>query len=649
MRVLQPRRLLAIGAAAAMSVTLVSASHGAAQGPEDSDAADDLSLAEVTVSSDAERQALMDSGLDVIEVSDSRAELLLHGERDEERLAAGGWPATVSGVEAELADLDAARAAERELAEQVAAGAAPASDLPTGRVSYRTLDEAEAEMRELAELYPDKVELFELPEPSLLGHPVLGMEITADVDSRAGKPVFLTSGLHHAREWPTLEFTMEFAWDVLEGYGTDDRVTELIDSTRMIVVPAVNPDGYTISRDRIHEMKRKNCRVEAGAEPTYDECAAAESESLGVDLNRNYASFWGGPGSSADPTEGNHHGASPHSEPEIQNMVELMNANQVVVAMHNHTPDERLLRAPSSPLEPEPAEVEMYDGLAQTLGDALGWPAGPWTEIYYDASGVAEQHGLYGYGTFGFTPELTPGHSGLERFHPPYEYVIDQYHGTGFYEGSSIREALLLAWEATADPQTHSVLTGSAPAGAELTISKAVTVDSSPLEHRDDEVLETDVDIETTMRVPDDGAVEWHVLPSNRQDQYASKLMEESWMVSCVDAAGDVAEEDEVSVARGESTEVDLSDWATGASIVELDELLREHADASAGTGRGEHLLDNRLSRAVRHLDAGREHQTTKALEQFIRFAERPALVPDDDARDELVDVAEALIDVLSE
>ncbi|HLR95311.1 MAG TPA: hypothetical protein VK053_12340, partial [Jiangellaceae bacterium] len=68
-----------------------------------------------------------------------------------------------------------------------------------------------------------------------------------------------------------------------------------------------------------------------------------------------------------------------------------------------------------------------------------------------------------------------------------------------------------------------------------------------------------------------------------------------------------------------------------------------------AVTERGEHLLDTHLSRAERHLDAGREHQTVKALEQFTRFAERPALVPDDDAREELVDVAEALIDVLSE
>src|SRR5690625_3658962 len=126
MRVLQPRRLLAIGAAAAMSLTLVSAAQGSVQAPENSDAADDSSLAEVTVSSDAERQALMNSGLDVLEVSGLRAEVLLHGERDGERLAAGGWPATVSGVEAELDDHDAARADGHGLAETVAAVAATA-------------------------------------------------------------------------------------------------------------------------------------------------------------------------------------------------------------------------------------------------------------------------------------------------------------------------------------------------------------------------------------------------------------------------------------------------------------------------------------------------------------------------------------------
>ena len=63
---------------------------------------------------------------------------------------------------------------------------------------------------------------------------------------------------------------------------------------------------------------------------------------------------------------------------------------------------------------------------------SIDFPAGPWTEIYYEASGTAEQTAYYGAGTLAFTPELTPGFGGSERFHPPYEYVVDQYLGTAF-------------------------------------------------------------------------------------------------------------------------------------------------------------------------------------------------------------------------
>lgn len=560
----RPGRAGTVGVAAAAVLSVATAAALAGPSPR-SEADDGLAIATVAATTNAERQRLMDLGVDVIEFTPSSARILLHGDSDRKALAAGGWRASEAPADDQVARMSADRARENKLEERRENDPSVASALPTGRVSYRTLDDAEAEMRELAARYPDKVELFELSRKSLLGTPIMGMEITTDVRTRAGKPVFLTTGLHHAREWPTLEFTLEFAWDVLESYGSDDRITDLVDSSRMIIVPAVNPDGYTVSRERIFEMKRKNCRVTAGEAPTWDECTAPESESLGVDLNRNYGAFWGGPGSSASPTAGNHHGAAPYSEPEIAAMTDLLNSHQVMVAVNNHTPDARLLRAPASPLEPVPAEVEMYDGLAQELGAALDWPAGPWTEIYYVASGVAEQQALYATGTFGFTPELTPGHSGLERFHPPYEYVVDQYHGTGFYEGSSIREALLLAWEAAADPAMHSVVTGTAPRGIELTISKEVSVDSSPVEQDGETVvLESDLEIETTMQVPRSGEFEWHVLPSARQSQYASELMDESWVVSCRNPAGKVHESVKVTVGRGETATVDLSDCPKG-------------------------------------------------------------------------------------
>jgi carboxypeptidase T len=230
------------------------------------------------------------------------------------------------------------------------------------------------------------------------------------------------------------------------------------------------------------------------------------------------------------------------------------------VAINNHTPDERLLRAPSSSNEPVPADVEVYDALAQLLGDDLDFPAGPWTEIYYEASGTAEQTAYYAAGTLAFTPELTPGHSGLDRFHPPYEYVIDQYLGTDYYEGSSIRAAYLTAFGAAVDAARHSVIEGTAPRGTSLTISKRFTLDTSAIDGTGP-VGSFPFQLKSTMTVPASGRFTWHVNPSLRPSQYASEHLQESWTISC----GTGAERPvTVTVARGGTAFADMSRCARG-------------------------------------------------------------------------------------
>ena len=522
-------------------------------------------LATVSGLDRADAQDLLASDLDVVELAGDSAEVLVMSPEHRADLLSRGLTVELRSAAPDFAALDRSRAEEAGLAKAVAQDSSLASDLPTGRVSYRTVDEVQAEIQQIARDNPGRVKLVAMQEPSLLGRTIYGLEIAHDVNTESGDPVFLTTGIHHSREWPTAELTLEFVHDVLASDGTDPRVSGLLEDTRLIVVPMVNPDGYDVSRSLINEMKRKNCRVVPGAIPTWEECTDDSSVDSGVDVNRNYAAFWGGPGSSASLTASNHHGQSPYSEPEIRNMVDLTNRHQVMVAVNNHTPDARLLRAPASPLEPVPVEEAAYHGLALHIGGALGWPTGPWTEVYYVASGVAEQEALYATGTFGFTPELMPGFSGLERFHPPYEFLDDQYWGDDHYEGSSFREAILRAWEASADPALHSVITGTAPKRTELIISREVTVKSSPVDLGQGEtVVQRERKIETRMTVPNDGQIEWHVLPSMRQSQDASELLEESWTVSCRNPAGKVHHFVEVSVARGQQVAIDMSDCPGG-------------------------------------------------------------------------------------
>src|SRR5580692_9763676 len=159
-----------------------------------------------------------------------------------------------------------ARAQNPAAAPSAPPAAAPmtSSPLPTGRVTYRTLNEINNELERIAKANPDRVKRFEMPHQSVLGQRIYGLEITHNVNTSSGKPVFVMTGVHHAREWPTAELTMEFIYDVLKNDGVDPRFTALLDSVRFIAVPVVNVDGYEMSRSMLVEQKRRNWRVEAG-------------------------------------------------------------------------------------------------------------------------------------------------------------------------------------------------------------------------------------------------------------------------------------------------------------------------------------------------------------------------------------------------
>ena len=446
-------------------------------------------------------------------------------------------------------------------------GAAPmaTSPLPSGRVTYRTLNEIDNELERIAAANPDRVKRFEMPHKSVLGQTIYGLEITHHVKESSGKPVFVMTGVHHAREWPTAELTMEWIYDLLKNDGADPRFTAMLENVRFIAVPVVNVDGYEMSRSMLVEQKRRNCRVEAGKIPTFAECANPANRNVGVDLNRNYGVFWGGSGASVSPNGDSHRGAAPFSEPEIQNMRELLASNQVVVALSNHTPDAKVLRVPSANEEPVPADVVPYDSLAQLLGGDLKWAAGPWPKIYYTAAGTMEEQAYYSAGTFAFTFENAPNQPAGWRFHPPYSFVIDQYFGTGAYPGSSSRAGYIRLIEAAADARLHSVLEVKAPAGATLTLHKSETLETSPL-------LKSDVASDTTREPPikftqelssslvvpkGQDHVTWHVNPSVRASQHGSEFIREAWTLTC--SLGGRTQSVDVAVARGESKAVDLS------------------------------------------------------------------------------------------
>jgi hypothetical protein len=203
-----------------------------------------VQVVKVHAPSPAARGKVAALGLDVTESADAAGiDVVLHGQKDADVLRRAGLTWTVKVKD--LAALNRANAArDRAYAAQVTS-----SPLPSGQDHYRTLADYNREMRHLAAVYPDRVRLIRLKHRSLQGRVVLGIEVSRHVRrTNDGKPVFLMLGAHHAREWPSSEHTLEFAYDLLRNDGHDTRATRIVDRGRTIFVPVVNVDGFAISR-----------------------------------------------------------------------------------------------------------------------------------------------------------------------------------------------------------------------------------------------------------------------------------------------------------------------------------------------------------------------------------------------------------------
>ena len=105
--------------------------------------------------------------------------------------------------------------------------------------------------------YPDIYRLFDelaATWPELLGHEVIGhsienreMRVYTLHNPRTGaaedKPAMWIDGNVHGNEVQGSEATLYAAWYLLENYGTNPRVTELVDGSTFYLMPMVNPDG----------------------------------------------------------------------------------------------------------------------------------------------------------------------------------------------------------------------------------------------------------------------------------------------------------------------------------------------------------------------------------------------------------------------
>ncbi len=480
------------------------------------------------------------------------------------------------------------------------------SPLPSGRTTYRVYSDYQRDLETLVEQYPDIVKPMALPQNSFQGRPLSGVEIAKNVNAsdEDGRPVFLLVGEHHAREWPSSEAAMEFAMMLAQGYGSNKRITQLLERARVVVVPNINPDGFVSSRGwpadpadilggggdqpgfgidpdlndpcngspdlglseeqcdtlrtcavngddnddgvcdvvldlylaegiappgGIFSYRRKNCDglIPSGLVP----CELQH----GVDPNRNYGEKWGGPGSGDDRTSQTWRGEGPWSEPETQAVHEYSQNRQITALITLHNVAALVLRPPGMHTDGKAPDEERLKEIGDAMGRATGYTSQYGFQLY-DTAGTTEDWNYAAAGTYGFTIEIGPAGG---DFHMPYKTgFIDQW--TGDYEpaqrGKGLREALLIAAEAAANPDDHSVVKGTALAGSVLRVRKefetssydqpfckerapgfGVLVATSEEGCREMQDPFTVPDfLQSTLVVPPSGNFTWHVNPSTR-------------------------------------------------------------------------------------------------------------------------------------
>jgi carboxypeptidase T len=195
---------------------------------------------------------------------------------------------------------------------------ATATEFPAGDTGYHSYTELTTEVAAVAAAHPNIVKRFSIGT-SYQGRQLWAVKISDNVNVDEPEPEVMFDGTHHSDEHMATEMTLHILHWLVDGYGVDPRITNIVNYHEIWIVFLVNPDGaeYDISGGRFH-FWRKNRQPSPG------------TSSIGTDINRNYSYHWCIDGrTSANPQAITYHGPSPFSSPEDRAMRDFL-ASRVV-------------------------------------------------------------------------------------------------------------------------------------------------------------------------------------------------------------------------------------------------------------------------------------------------------------------------------
>jgi hypothetical protein len=452
--------------------------------------------------------------------------------------------------------------------------------MPSGRTTYRTTEEFNAEMTALATTYPTQVVVKDAPYKSVQGRTIKYIEITNNASAVGdGKPVFFNMGAIHGNESAAAEDSLEFAYDVLLQAKTNPKVAALLDKVRLIDLPLTNPDGHAFKNATTGAAAPRR----ASCGPFSSIVAPATCTTTGVDLNRNYPFGWGsniGVSLAA-------RGTGPGSEPEVKNTMDIVLKNQVVTLVTQHTNSRAIFYPGMEIYAGQTADVNNgYRDLALAMAHST---ADGYTNVRdsgndYETSGETNDWSYYATRGIGNTLELVGGGAGCPQALPPYQTcTAADYSGTAGpgstaaqtarFQGHPVRNAIWLNLVYASLAPAHSQITGKAVPGATLKITKDFNLYTAPVQigntvggggkvggpSTPPQAIPTH--IESSLTVPASGTFKWDVNPSVRPvPAYEADgvhagprgFYQESYTLTCTAADGTLLGSTTVLVDKGD-------------------------------------------------------------------------------------------------
>ena len=165
----------------------------------------------------------------------------------DELIDAGYNISSVRGSQIEIYATDAELAELKKLGFELTVkgvqGAGEIREKPEGYHTYSTLT---SDLQNFADTYPEICRLSSAGK-SVQNRELWVLLITNNPDIEEDEPEFKYISTMHGNEVVGMELCMLFAKMLLTEYGTNPRITQLIDTTSTSIMPCMNPDGLELN------------------------------------------------------------------------------------------------------------------------------------------------------------------------------------------------------------------------------------------------------------------------------------------------------------------------------------------------------------------------------------------------------------------